>query len=231
MIRTRMLVVGWLSVMLAAASATTATGDPPSAPTSTPGPVRYTLPNGLLVVLDPLPNRSTVAVVVTVEAGSARQPDGWTGLAHLTEHLMFEGSPAAPGDLIPRLEALGATHFNATTSEDLTRYFEVVPSQRLEQVLWLEAERFAHAMDDLDLATVQEQHRVLDREREQRNLGRQAVWDLVSRALYEPGHPYASLGENLGGCSAPGSTCSSGSPARRPTASRRGWSTAQDWPF
>lgn len=161
-------------------------------------PIRYELPNGLSVVLDPLPARQSVAVVVSVEAGRRDQPPGWTGLAHLTEHLLFQGTPAAPGELMTRLERLGATAINAQTGDDWTRYYEVVPSARLERALWIEAERFAHGLDALDDQGLAEQRRVLDREREQRDLGREAVWELVRTILYPPSHPYGSARERAG---------------------------------
>lgn len=154
-------------------------------------PIRYTLDNGLDVVLDPIPGRSTVAVVVCVDAGRRDQPDGWTGLAHLTEHLLFQGTPAAPGETVTRLERLGASEINGETGDDFTRYYEVVPAARLEETLWLEAERFAHGLDGLTEGGVDSQRRVLDRERAQRDFGRQDVWELVSEILYPEGHPYS----------------------------------------
>ncbi len=159
-------------------------------------PARYFLPNGLFVVLDPMPSRRSVAVVVSVEAGRCDQPAGWSGLAHLTEHLLFQGTPAAPGELVTRLERLGASEINAQTSDDWTRYHEVVPSARLERTLWLEAERFAHGLDGLDARGLAEQQRVLDRERELRDLRREAVWELVRGVLYPATHPYGSAREH-----------------------------------
>lgn len=153
-------------------------------------PIRYSLPNGLSVVLDPLPGHSTAAVVVSVAAGRRDQPQGWTGLAHLTEHLLFEGTPAAPGETVARLERLGASAVNGETGSDWTRYYEVVPAAQLETVLWLEAERFAHGLDGLDEEGVNAQRRVVDRERAMRDMGREPLWDLVSSILYPSGHPY-----------------------------------------
>ncbi|AKF10950.1 Zinc protease [Sandaracinus amylolyticus] len=158
---------------------------------SLPSTVRYELSNGLHVVLDPLPGRDTVTVLVSVDVGRRDQPDGWTGLAHLTEHLLFRGTAAAPGDVSSRLDAWGAIEHNGETSDDFTRYYEVVPRGALERVLWLEAERLAHGMDAVDDAAVEQQRRVVDRERELRTWGREAVWDLVLGLLYPAGHPYS----------------------------------------
>lgn len=157
--------------------------------------IRYSLPNGLSVVLDALPGRHSVAVVMYVDAGRWDQPEGWTGLAHLTEHLLFQGSPGAPGHTITRLERLGASLINGETSDDWTRYYERVPSAQLETTLWLEAERFAHGLDGLDEEAVDAQRRVLDRERAEREEGREELWDLVNSILWPEGHPYGSSQE------------------------------------
>ncbi|MEQ9076555.1 MAG: pitrilysin family protein [Sandaracinaceae bacterium] len=175
-----------LGALAAATSPALATETQPSAPE------RYSLDNGIDVALDPIPGRRTVAVVVSVDAGRRDQPEGWSGLAHLTEHLLYQGTTAAPGEFLSRLERLGASGFNGQTGDDWTRYYEVVPSSRLEQALWLEAERFAHGVDDLHEAGVEEQRRVLDRERELRtHFGREEVWELVQEILYPAGHPYS----------------------------------------
>jgi zinc protease len=157
-------------------------------PTAT---TRYDLANGLHVVLDPLAGRATVTVLVSVEVGRRDQPEGWTGLAHLTEHILFRGTRAAAGDVISRFESWGAVEYNGETHDDFTRYYEVVPSGSLERLLWLEAERLAHGIDDVDDGAVDQQRRIVDRERELRTWGRDAVWDLVTSVLYPEGHPYS----------------------------------------
>ena len=180
-----------LAALLLAALPTHSRADGPDVAT----PERYSLENGLSVVLDPIPGRSTVAVVVSVDAGRRDQPEGWTGLAHLTEHLLFQGTPAAPGETITRLERLGASSINGETSDDWTRYYEVVPAARLERTLWIEAERFSHGLDGLDEDGVDQQRRVLDREREIREIGREEVWTLIDSILYPEGHPYSRAAE------------------------------------
>jgi zinc protease len=174
------------------ATSPTPTASMPAAalPTAT---VRYELANGLRVVLDPLAGRDTVTVLVSVDVGRRDQPDGWTGLAHLTEHLLFRGTAAAPGDVLSRLDAWGAVEYNGETGDDFTRYYEVVPRAALERVLWLEAERLAHGIDAIDDAAVEQQRRVVDRERELRTWGRELVWDLVAGVLYPRGHPYSHM--------------------------------------
>src|SRR5687767_10429267 len=76
---------------------------------SFPDPERYRLENGLEVVLDPIEGRREVTVFVSYRVGMRVQPPGWTGLAHLVEHLMFEGSLHVPEDaFIPALERAGS---------------------------------------------------------------------------------------------------------------------------
>ncbi|MFK7992436.1 MAG: M16 family metallopeptidase [Sandaracinaceae bacterium] len=147
------------------------------------------------MVLDPLPGRGTVALVVGVDAGRRDQPAGWSGLAHFTEHLLFQGTDALPRGAMTHLEELGATGVNAMTSDDATTYFEVVPRERLERAIWLEAERFAHGVDGLTQAELEAQRRVVDRERELRTARRQVVWELVRTQLYRPDHPYGGARE------------------------------------
>ena len=102
---------------------------------------RYTLSNGLSVVLNPVPQHPTVAVCVTYRVGSAHEAEGQSGFAHLFEHLMFQGTRnVPPGDHFRLLAARGGTA-NATTSKDRTSYYTQLPSGQLALALWLEADR------------------------------------------------------------------------------------------
>ncbi|HEX2202232.1 MAG TPA: pitrilysin family protein [Longimicrobium sp.] len=114
-----------------------------------PGPAQvdvpfeqYTLPNGLRVVLAPDPTSPVVAVNLWYDVGSRNERAGRTGFAHLFEHMMFEGSENAPkGQHSELLREAGATNLNASTNEDRTNYYQVVPPHRLNLALWLEADR------------------------------------------------------------------------------------------
>ncbi len=105
---------------------------------------RYvTLPTGLKVVMAREPSVPTVTVGVYYGIGFRIEPRDRTGFAHLFEHLMFQGSEHAPkGTFIGSINSAGGT-LNGSTRFDYTNYYEVVPSNALEQVLWLEADRMA----------------------------------------------------------------------------------------
>jgi predicted Zn-dependent peptidase len=102
---------------------------------------RYTLPNGLTVILAPDRNAQVVTVDVWYNVGSRNEVPGRTGFAHLFEHMMFQGSENVPkAQHFQLIERAGGT-MNATTAEDRTNYFQTLPSNRLNLGLWLEADR------------------------------------------------------------------------------------------
>ena len=152
---------------------------------------RYTLPNGLTVLLHEDHKTPVVAVDVYYQVGSKDEKPGRTGFAHLFEHMMFLGSKHHNQDFSRPLERLGAEN-NATTDEDRTDYYERVPSNALERALWLEADRMGFLLS----ATTQEK---LDKERDVvKNERRETVdnapygqaEDVLRAALYPEGHPY-----------------------------------------
>jgi len=103
----------------------------------------YTLPNGLKVVLSRDPSVPTATIGVYYGIGFRIEPRNRTGFAHLFEHLLFQGSEHAPkGIFIGSITNAGGA-MNGSTRFDFTNYYEVVPSNALEQVLWLEADRMA----------------------------------------------------------------------------------------
>lgn len=124
------------------ASAQTAGVDSPN---SVLGPIeRYTLANGLKVVLNPLADHPTVGVCVTYDAGSRDEIEGRSGVAHLFEHLMFQGSlNVAAGDHFRLIAGRGGRPDGVATKE-VTNYFTEIPAGELELVLWLEADRLFH---------------------------------------------------------------------------------------
>lgn len=108
----------------------------------------YTLPNGLKVALHHDPIVPRVTVVVAYHVGSKNEKAGRTGFAHFFEHMMFRGTKNVPNYDIPLKEA-GASS-NAFTNQDMTVYFETVPSNYRERALYLEAERLAFLPTGLD---------------------------------------------------------------------------------
>jgi len=102
---------------------------------------RFTLPNGLRVVLAPDRSAPVVGVAVVYDVGIRSEPEGRTGFAHLFEHLMFQGSENLEKLAHFRyIQGSGGT-FNGSTHLDYTDYFEMLPSNALERALFLEADR------------------------------------------------------------------------------------------
>jgi zinc protease len=154
---------------------------------------RHTLANGMQVVMEPFPEFGRVAVAVAYQVGRRDQPAGRRGLAHLTEHLMYEGSPNAGTDGFFRYaERVGATNYNATTGDDFTTYFVLVPRHQLETILWLESDRMAYLLNYLEERHVAVQQRVVLAEQDLRlqadplGSARQRLFSF----LYPEGHPY-----------------------------------------
>src|ERR1019366_4927799 len=129
---------------------------------------KYTLPNGLVVILSEDHRLPLVSTNIWYHVGPANELPGRTGFAHLFEHMMFEGSKHAPGNShIRYLEAAGASDINGTTDFDRTNYFETVPSNQLELALWLESDRMGYLPDQLDQASLVNQPDVVRHERRQ----------------------------------------------------------------
>lgn len=117
----------------------------------------YRLDNGLRVILSPDHSSQVVTVNLWYNAGSRNEVRGRTGFAHLFEHMMFQGSAnVKKGDHFALVERAGG-QTNASTAEDRTNYFEMLPSNRLNLGLWLEADRMRSlAVTDSNLANQRE---------------------------------------------------------------------------
>ncbi|MBV9438651.1 MAG: insulinase family protein, partial [Candidatus Eremiobacteraeota bacterium] len=102
-----------------------------------------TLGNGLRTILIPDRRVPSVAIDVAYRVGGKDDPPGRSGFAHLFEHLMFKGTSRTAPETIDRLTEDVGGYNNAFTSEDITNYYEVVPSHHLERLLWAEADRLA----------------------------------------------------------------------------------------
>lgn len=157
---------------------------------------RIVLENGLEVLLEPDRAHPRVAVCVSYLVGLRDQPAGYRGLAHLTEHLMFQGSRNVGEDeLFLHLERAGATARNATTDPDYTSYWAEVPSNHLATLLWLESDRMTSMLEHLNVTTLEQQRDVVlseFREEQQGSpLGR--TTEIMLRAVFPLGHPYHSL--------------------------------------
>jgi zinc protease len=104
---------------------------------------QFQLANGLTVIVKTDRRAPTAAHMLWVRVGSMDEVDGSTGVAHVLEHMMFKGTPSLkPGEFSRRVAALGGRE-NAFTSRDATGYYQQIPSDKLEDVMRLEADRFA----------------------------------------------------------------------------------------
>ncbi|HEU0015915.1 MAG TPA: insulinase family protein, partial [Longimicrobium sp.] len=153
---------------------------------------RYTLPNGLRVVLSEDHTLPVVGVNLWYGVGSRNERAGRTGLAHLFEHMMFQGSEHVPETAhIGYVERVGGA-VNASTWLDRTNYYATVPSSWLELVLWLESDRMGFYLPALTQEKFDNQREVVKNERRQR-VDNQPYgdWDeRLQRLLYPPDHPY-----------------------------------------
>lgn len=153
---------------------------------------RFELDNGLTVVVHEDRKAPIVAVSVWYGVGSADEPEGKTGFAHLFEHLMFNGSEHYNDDYFGPFERVGATGMNGTTWFDRTNYFQTVPTPALEMALWMESDRMTHLLGAVDQERLDEQRGVVQNEKRQ---GDNQPYGMVGysslNALFPEGHPYA----------------------------------------
>ena len=153
---------------------------------------KRTLENGLEVVVHEDHHAPLAAVSVWYHTGSKNERVGRTGLAHLFEHLMFEGGAHQPRGYFEPLQEAGA-ELNGSTSTDRTNYWEVVPRDALRLALWMEADRMGWLVPVLTQARFDTQRDVVINERRQNYENTpygQAGFALLD-ALYPPAHPYA----------------------------------------
>ncbi len=154
---------------------------------------KYTLANGLEVILVPDSTVPLVAVSVWYHVGSGLETPGKSGFAHLFEHMLFQGSKNVGEDRhFDILKKLGSSTINGTTSSDRTNYFEVVPSNQLEAVLWLESDRMGHLLPMLTEKSLANQIDVVRNERRQRydNVPYGKARFELAAMLYPEQHPY-----------------------------------------
>ena len=155
---------------------------------------KFTLANGLTVVVHTDRKAPIVAVNVWYHVGSKNELPGKTGFAHLFEHLMFQGSEHYDDEYFKPFEQVGATSMNGTTSFDRTNYFQNVPTTALDLALWMESDRMGHLLGVVTQPRLDEQRGVVKNEKRQgenRPYGRVSV--TVYRASFPPGHPYRTL--------------------------------------
>ncbi len=154
---------------------------------------KFTLDNGLTVVLHEDRSDPLVHVDVTYHVGSGREEAGKSGFAHFFEHMMFQGSENVADEQHFKIVNESGGTLNGTTNTDRTNYFQTVPANQLEKVLWLEADRMGFFLDAVTQEKFEVQRATVKNERAQnvdnRPYGR--LWERVGEAMYPEGHPYS----------------------------------------
>ncbi len=153
---------------------------------------RHTLANGLRVVLHRDPALPLVAVNLWYHVGSKNEASGRTGLAHLFEHLLFQGSQnVGTNDHFRYVQQAGGIA-NGSTWYDRTTYYETLPADYLDLALWLESDRMGYFLPAIDQEKLDNQREVVINERRQKidNQPYGGAFERLHELLYPPGHPY-----------------------------------------
>ena len=154
---------------------------------------KYELENGLNVVLHQDKSDPIVSVAIQYGVGSNREKKGRTGFAHLFEHMLFQESENVPQDqFFKTIQDVGGT-LNGGTWQDGTVYYEVVPNNALETVLWLESDRMGFLINTVTESAFANQQEVVQNEKRQRvdnNPYGHTSW-VIDKNLFPDGHPYS----------------------------------------
>lgn len=153
---------------------------------------KYELENGLDVILHQDKSDPIVSVAIQYGVGSNREKTGRTGFAHLFEHMLFQESENVPQDqFFKKIQDAGGT-LNGGTWKDGTVYYEIVPNNALEKVLWLESDRMGFLINTVTESAFYNQQEVVQNEKRQRvdnNPYGHTSW-VLDKNLYPEGHPY-----------------------------------------
>ena len=153
---------------------------------------KYTLDNGLDVILHTDYSDPIVSVAIVYHVGSSREKPGRTGFAHLFEHMMFQESENVGQDqFFKKIDAAGGTS-NGFTTSDGTVYYEIVPKNALKLVLWLESDRMGYLINTVTQSAFANQQNVVQNEKrevvENQPYGYNSY--VIDKNLYPAGHPY-----------------------------------------
>lgn len=160
---------------------------------------KYTLENGLKVVLHQDLSDPIVAVAIQYHVGSGRERPGKTGFAHFFEHMLFQRSENLPRNaFFQKIARLGGT-FNGSTNADGTNYYEAVPRDALEKVLWMESDRMGFFINTVTQSGLEREIDIVSNEKRQnydsQPYGQSSI--IIAKELYPEGHPYSwtTIGE------------------------------------
>ena len=155
---------------------------------------KFTLDNGLQVILHVDKSDPVAAVALTAHVGSAREKEGRTGFAHLFEHLLFlESENLGKGGLDQMSARIGGSGANGSTSRDRTNYFQTVPKDALEKMIWAEADKLGWFINTVTEPVLAKEKQVVKNEKRQRvdNQPYGHNSSVINSNLYPEGHPYS----------------------------------------
>lgn len=154
---------------------------------------KYMLANGLTVILHQDNSDPLVHVDVTYHVGSAREQLGKSGFAHFFEHMMFQGSKNVADEQHFKIVTQSGGNLNGTTNTDRTNYYETVPKNQLEKMLWLESDRMGFLLETITTEKFEVQRATVKNERGQnvdnRPYGR--LNETINQMVYPREHPYS----------------------------------------
>tara|TARA_R110002073_G_scaffold14998_1_gene60108 strand:+ start:28501 stop:31347 length:2847 start_codon:yes stop_codon:yes gene_type:complete len=154
---------------------------------------KFTLDNGLDVIFHIDRSDPVVAVALTSHVGSAREKEGRTGFAHLFEHLLFlESENLGKGGLDKMSARIGGSGANGSTSRDRTNYFQTVPKDALEKMIWAEADKLGYFINTVTDPVLAKEKQVVKNEKRQSvdNRPYGHTFYVIDKNLYPEGHPY-----------------------------------------
>lgn len=154
---------------------------------------KFTLDNGLQVIFHVDRSDPVVAVALTSHVGSAREIENRTGFAHLFEHLLFlESENLGKGGLDKMSARIGGSGANGSTSRDRTNYFQTVPKDALEKMIWAEADKLGFFINTVTEPVLAKEKQVVKNEKRQGvdNQPYGHTFYVIDKNLYPKGHPY-----------------------------------------
>ncbi len=154
----------------------------------------FTLDNGLKVIFHVDKSDPVVAVALTSHVGSARELEGRTGFAHLFEHLLFlESENLGKGGLDKMSARIGGSGANGSTSRDRTNYFQTVPNDALEKMIWAEADKLGFFINTVTEEVLAKEKQVVKNEKRQNvdNVPYGHNFYVINKNLFPKGHPYS----------------------------------------